>query len=340
MIGRFKRAQETNDALRELDRRAHRGRGGRRVRRGARARDHRRQRCRAAALRPRDRTRGARAAAGRVVGTPACAVPLPCGARPGAARAERRRCRRRPGRRAPAPPSRGAVGDRPLAGVRVLDFTAFWAGPAATAWLAAMGADVIKVESVQRPDGIRFSAAVRPSQDPRFYEMSALFHVVNLGKRGITLDLGHPDGLALAKQLVARSDVVVENFTPRVLEQFGLDYDVVRGIRPDVVMVRMPAFGLDRTVARPPGLRADDGADHRHGVGDRLRGRAADHPRRPGRPDGRGARRVGDRRRARAPRPHGRRAAGGGAAVRGRDRGDRRPGDQLRDRREAVRPAR
>ena len=117
----------------------------------------------------------------------------------------------------------------PLAGVRVLDFTAFWAGPAATAWLAAMGADVIKVEAVQRPDGIRFSAAVRPSQDPQFYEMSALFHAVNLGKRGITLDLGQPDGLALAKQLVARCDVVVENFTPRVLEQFGLDYDVVRG---------------------------------------------------------------------------------------------------------------
>jgi crotonobetainyl-CoA:carnitine CoA-transferase CaiB-like acyl-CoA transferase len=147
-----------------------------------------------------------------------------------------------------------AVGERPLAGVRVLDFTAFWAGPAATAWLAAMGADVIKVEAVQRPDGIRFSAAVRPSQDPQFYEMSALFHVVNLGKRGITLDLGHPDGLALAKQLVARSDVVVENFTPRVLEQFGLDYDVVRDIRPDAVMVRMPAFGLTGPWRDRPGF--------------------------------------------------------------------------------------
>jgi crotonobetainyl-CoA:carnitine CoA-transferase CaiB-like acyl-CoA transferase len=136
----------------------------------------------------------------------------------------------------------------------VLDFTAFWAGPVATAWLAAMGADVIKVEAVQRPDGIRFSAMIRPSQDPQFYEMSALFHVVNLGKRGITLDLGHPDGLALAKQLVARSDVVVENFTPRVLEQFGLDYDVVRGIRPDAVMVRMPAFGLTGPWRDRPGF--------------------------------------------------------------------------------------
>jgi crotonobetainyl-CoA:carnitine CoA-transferase CaiB-like acyl-CoA transferase len=147
-----------------------------------------------------------------------------------------------------------AVGDRPLAGVKVLDFTAFWAGPAATAWLAAMGADVIKVEAVQRPDGIRFSAMVRPGQDPQFYEMSALFHAVNLGKRGITLDLGHPDGLELAKQLVARCDVVVENFTPRVLEQFGLDYDVVRTTCPDAVMVRMPAFGLTGPWRDRPGF--------------------------------------------------------------------------------------
>jgi crotonobetainyl-CoA:carnitine CoA-transferase CaiB-like acyl-CoA transferase len=137
-----------------------------------------------------------------------------------------------------------AMGERPLAGVKVLDFTAFWAGPAATAWLCAMGADVIKVEAVQRPDGIRFSAAVRPSQDPKFYEMSALFHASNLGKRGITLDLGQPEGLEIARQLIANADVVVENFTPRVLERFGLDYDAVRAMRPDVVMVRMPAFGL------------------------------------------------------------------------------------------------
>lgn len=140
---------------------------------------------------------------------------------------------------------RDAVGERPLAGVRVLDFTAFWAGPIATAWLGAMGADVVKVEAVQRPDGIRFSAALRPKQDPLFYEKSALFHASNLGKRAITLDLGHPDGLALAKRLVTTADVVAENFPPQVLEKFGLGPDVVRELRPDVVMLRMPAFGLD-----------------------------------------------------------------------------------------------
>jgi crotonobetainyl-CoA:carnitine CoA-transferase CaiB-like acyl-CoA transferase len=149
--------------------------------------------------------------------------------------------------RPPVEPARpgSAPGDRPLAGLRVLDFTAFWAGPFATAWLSSMGADVVKVEAVQRPDGIRFSAAVRPHDDPQFYEKSALFHACNLAKRGITLDLGHPDGLAIAKRLVARSDVVAENFTPQVLERFGLDWETVHGLNPEAIMLRMPAFGLD-----------------------------------------------------------------------------------------------
>ncbi|MDQ1435199.1 MAG: hypothetical protein QOF59_2015 [Actinomycetota bacterium] len=145
------------------------------------------------------------------------------------------------------PPQAGdpATGDRPLAGVRVLDFTAFWAGPFATAWLSSMGADVVKVEAVQRPDGIRFSAAVRPHDDAQFYEKSALFHACNLGKRGITLDLGHPDGLAIATRLVERCDVIAENFTPQVLEKFGLDWETVRALNPTAIMLRMPAFGLD-----------------------------------------------------------------------------------------------
>jgi crotonobetainyl-CoA:carnitine CoA-transferase CaiB-like acyl-CoA transferase len=126
----------------------------------------------------------------------------------------------------------------------VLDFTAFWAGPFATAWLRAMGADVVKVEAVQRPDGIRFSATIGPKDDPRFYELSGLFHASNLGKRGITLDLGHPDGLAIAKQLIARCDVVAENFTPHVMDHFGLDWDAVRACNPSVIYLRMPAFGL------------------------------------------------------------------------------------------------
>jgi crotonobetainyl-CoA:carnitine CoA-transferase CaiB-like acyl-CoA transferase len=148
----------------------------------------------------------------------------------------------------------GAVGERPFSGIRVLDFTAFWSGPFATAWWGAMGADVIKVESVQRPDGIRFSAAVRPKVEPRHYEMAGLFHATNLGKRGITLDLGQPEGLALAQRLVERSDIVCENFTPRVMDAFGLDYEAMRAIRPDVIVLRLPAFGLEGPWRDRPGF--------------------------------------------------------------------------------------
>jgi crotonobetainyl-CoA:carnitine CoA-transferase CaiB-like acyl-CoA transferase len=152
------------------------------------------------------------------------------------------------------PVLRRRTGERPLAGVRVLDFTAFWAGPFATAWMVAMGAEVMKVESVQRPDGIRFSAAVNPKDDPDHYEKSALFHACNLGKRSITLDLGHPEGQELARRLIARVDVVAENFTPPVMDGFGLSYDEVAAIKPDVVMLRLPAFGLDGPWRDRPGF--------------------------------------------------------------------------------------
>jgi crotonobetainyl-CoA:carnitine CoA-transferase CaiB-like acyl-CoA transferase len=148
----------------------------------------------------------------------------------------------------------GAVGTRPFAGINVLDFTAFWSGPFATAWWSAMGADVIKVESAQRPDGIRFSSAVRPKDNPQFYEFTALFHATNLGKRGVTLDLGQSEGLALAKQLIERADIVCENFTPRVMDGFGLDYEAMRAIRSDVIVLRLPAFGLEGPWRDRPGF--------------------------------------------------------------------------------------
>jgi len=154
----------------------------------------------------------------------------------------------------PAPTAAVSVDEKPLAGIKVLDFTAFWSGPCATAWFVSMGAEVIKVESIQRPDGIRFSAAVRPSKDDRYFEMSGLFHAANLGKKGITLDLGNPEGLALARQLIERCDVVAENFTPRVMDSFGLSYDEVRAIRPDVIYLRLPAFGLTGPWRDRPGF--------------------------------------------------------------------------------------
>jgi len=132
----------------------------------------------------------------------------------------------------------------PFAGMKVLDLTTFWAGGYLTCYLGAFGADVVKVESVQRPDGFRYAAAY-PHEGDDWYEHSALWQATNLNKRDITLDLTSRPGRELARRLAAQADVVVENFSPRVMEQFGLDYPSLAALRPDVIGVRMPGFGLD-----------------------------------------------------------------------------------------------
>ena len=114
----------------------------------------------------------------------------------------------------------------PLEGVRIVDLTAFWAGPAATHLLAAFGADVVKVESIQRPDGIRYSGGMRKDVDD-WWEYGWVFHAMNTNKRSVTLDLGSEDGRGLFMQLVAGADVVIENFSPRVMDHFGLTADVL-----------------------------------------------------------------------------------------------------------------
>ena len=131
----------------------------------------------------------------------------------------------------------------PLAGVRIVDLTAFWAGPAATHSLAAFGADVIKIESIQRPDGIRYSGGMRTDVDD-WWEYGWVFHAMNTNKRSVTLDLESQDGIRLIKQLMSRADAVIENFSPRVMDQFGLGADALLDLKPDLVVVRMPAFGL------------------------------------------------------------------------------------------------
>ncbi|OBH05478.1 acyl-CoA transferase [Mycobacterium sp. E2699] len=132
----------------------------------------------------------------------------------------------------------------PLEGVRIVDLTAFWAGPAATHLLAAFGADVVKVESIQRPDGIRYSGGMRTDVDD-WWEYGWVFHAMNTNKRSVTLDLGSAEGRELFKNLAAGADVVIENFSPRVMEQFGLTADVLLNVNPRLVVARMPAFGLD-----------------------------------------------------------------------------------------------
>ncbi len=151
--------------------------------------------------------------------------------------------RRAGARGLPSAPRRRRPEHLPLEGVRVADFTAFWAGPIVGHFLAMMGADVIHVESVKRPDGIRGHTVVTTSDD-LWWEWTPQFHGPNTNKRDITLDMATDDGRRLARRLIAECDVMLENYAPRVMDQWGLGWEEVRELRPDLIFVRMPAFGL------------------------------------------------------------------------------------------------
>ncbi|WP_260741680.1 CaiB/BaiF CoA-transferase family protein [Mycobacterium sp. SMC-2] len=144
----------------------------------------------------------------------------------------------------PRPVRSGSPDRLPLSGIRVLDMTTFWAGPCCTHFLAMLGAEVIHVESTRRPDGTRLIAGV-PVTENQWWEKSPIFAALNTNKKDLTLDLQSTRGRELLCRLVATCDAVVENFTPRVLDQMGLNFAALQAIRPDVVMVRMPGFGLD-----------------------------------------------------------------------------------------------
>lgn len=135
-------------------------------------------------------------------------------------------------------------GDLPLAGLRVADFTMFWAGPIVGGILAMMGAEVIHIESPGRPDGMRFNSAKGPGED-RWWEWGPMFIAGNTNKLGLAVDLRAERGRELALELIRHCDIVLENFSPRVMDSLGLGYDQVSKVRPDAIMVRMPAFGLD-----------------------------------------------------------------------------------------------
>ena len=140
--------------------------------------------------------------------------------------------------------SRNASNVLPFGKLRVLDMTTFWAGPSCTHFLAMLGAEVIHVESTRRPDGTRLIAGIPVTED-RWWEKSPIFAALNTNKKGVTLDLQNPRGREVLQRLIATCDVIVENFTPRVLDQIGLDFAAVQAVRPDAVMLRMPGFGLD-----------------------------------------------------------------------------------------------
>ena len=131
----------------------------------------------------------------------------------------------------------------PLDGVRVIDFSMGWAGPICTRTLADLGADVIKIEAIQYPDWWR-GVDRRPAYVlEQMYEKSVRYCIMNRNKRGITLDLTRPQGLLLAKRLLADADLVVDNYSVEVLPKLGLGYEVLSRLNPKLVMMSMSAFG-------------------------------------------------------------------------------------------------
>jgi len=127
-----------------------------------------------------------------------------------------------------------------LEGVRVLDLTAWQAGPTLAMFLGDFGADVVKIEAPTRLDGWRGAAGLLVD---RVYEKHPLWLSVNRNKRGISLDLKSGRGRDLFLRLVAEADVVAENYTPRVMASFGLDYDTLRAVNERIVVVALSGFG-------------------------------------------------------------------------------------------------
>ncbi|NYZ14712.1 CoA transferase [Azospirillum sp. RWY-5-1] len=126
---------------------------------------------------------------------------------------------------------------KPLAGVRIADFTVHAAGPFCTHMLSQLGAECIKIESAQRPDIFRKPHTVYGRPGP------ATFDQVASNKLSVRINLKHPEGVALAKRLVAVSDVAAESFRAGVMERLGLGYEALRAVKPDIVMVSVSSCG-------------------------------------------------------------------------------------------------
>ena len=131
----------------------------------------------------------------------------------------------------------------PLSGVRIIEPGQVWALPYAISPLAAYGAEVIKVESAVRPDSSRGSPQPDSQVGDQPWNNGGMYHEANRNKLGISLDLNTDRGKELFKELVSVSDVVAQNFPPRVMRNFGLDYPELRKIKPDIIVLDSTAYG-------------------------------------------------------------------------------------------------
>jgi crotonobetainyl-CoA:carnitine CoA-transferase CaiB-like acyl-CoA transferase len=160
-------------------------------------------------------------------------------------------------------------GSLPFEGIRVTDFGWIYALPYATAWLAALGADVIKIESSTRPDLVRFLSG---TDGVTSINRSGIFNTINFSKRSLHLNLTHPKARDIAIRLVRMSDIVTENFTMRTMRNLGLAYDDLRRIRPDLIMISGTSLGQTGpyadTVGWGPTNQAFAGTSHLTGYPD------------------------------------------------------------------------
>jgi crotonobetainyl-CoA:carnitine CoA-transferase CaiB-like acyl-CoA transferase len=131
---------------------------------------------------------------------------------------------------------------RALGNIRVVDFTWVRAGPWATRWLGAFGAEIIKIEWPENERG-RLPSTTTPQDVEVNLNTSGNFNDTNVNKKSLTLNVRSAKGLEIAKKLIAISDIVIENFSSRVLRNWGLGYDVLREIKPDIVYVSMSGYG-------------------------------------------------------------------------------------------------
>ena len=136
----------------------------------------------------------------------------------------------------------GSASARPLEGIRVCDFTWVWAGPFCTQYLAHLGADVIRIESPDHPCLFR-RLPFNPPDVPLDPDSAGVYQWYNSDKRGITLNLRHPDVTEIIHRLVATSDVVIDNFGVGVMADLGFGVDALRAINPDVVVASLTGYG-------------------------------------------------------------------------------------------------
>ena len=183
----------------------------------------------------------------------------------------------------PAPTADGrTLADGPLSGIRVLDLTRVWAGPIAGRLLGDLGADVIQIESpwnrgpLEVPDDLAEAAHTFPDNElgERPWNRNGGFNKLARNKRGVSIDLSTTAGQQLFRELIAVSDVILENYSPRVFPQWGLDWDSMRRLNSSIIHTSMPGYGAQgpgaNRVALGPVIEAASGMTMMSGYADGI----------------------------------------------------------------------